>query len=324
MSRFVIIFALLLTLIPGTINDVFAQTDNYPNKPIRLIVPFVPGGGTDIVARSLAQKLTEVLGKSVIVDNRGGAGGTIGAELAVRAVPDGYTMIMCNTSYATNAAMYNLPYDPVNDITPVGLIGETGYLVVVHPGTPAKSLKELIAMAKAKPGSLNYGSPGTGSLGHLATELFDMMAGTKMTHVPYKGTAPALNELLGSYIQLMFGTVPSTIPLVKTNRLRAIAITTAKRSNALPDVPTISETLPGYEATQWYAVWGPKNLPKDIMIRWNKAIAQIVQMPDMKERMAGEGLEPLSESPEQFRQVLKVAIEKWTKVVKQANIKVNP
>ena len=293
----------------------------YPTKPIRLIVPFAPGGGTDIVARVIAQKLTESFGASVVVDNRPGGGGTIGTETAVRANPDGYTMTIVSAGYATNAALYKLPYDPVNDVAPIALVGETGNLVTLHPSVPVKSIKELIAYDKANPGKLNYGSAGTGSSAHLAAELFNQMAGTRMTHVPYKGVGLALNDLLGGQIQLIVGGMPGMIPQVKLNRLRGIAVTTAKRSNAVPDIPTVSETVPGYEVVQWFAVLGPKALPKDIVGRWNKEINRILQLPEVKERMAGDGIEPAGGSPERFREVLNRDVTKWQKVVKAGNIK---
>jgi len=297
--------------------------DNYPSKPIRLIVPFAPGGGTDVVARLLAQKLNEAFKQPVIVDNRAGGGGTIGAETAVRATPDGYTVIMMSGSYATNAAMFKLPYDPVNDILPMGLIGDTTFLVALHPGLPVKSVNELIAFAKSKPGALNYGSSGTGGIAHLAGELFDMMAATKMTHVPYKGTGPALNDLLGGQIQLIFGSAPSTIPLVRGNRLRAIAVTTSKRSTAVPDIPTVAEAgVPGYEVVLWYGVLGPKGLPKNIVARWNAEIRKATKLPDMKARLTSEGFDIADSPPELFQTIVKRDVAKWTKVVKEANVKV--
>jgi len=300
---------------------VYAQ-QNYPNKPVRLIVPFAPGGGTDIIARMLAQKLTESFKQTVIVDNRPGGGGIIGIEAAVRANPDGYTMILLTTGYTTNAALNKLPYDPVNDVAPIGLVGETGFVVALHPSIPVKSIKELIAYDKASPGKINYGSAGTGGITHIATELLNYMAGTKMTHVPYKGAGPALNDLFGGQIQLLLaGTLPM-IPHVRANRLRGIAITSAKRSNAVPDIPTVGESVPGYEAVLWFAVLGPKALPKDIVARWNKEIDRILQLPDIKERMANDGTEPVGGSPERFREVLARDIAKWQKVVKAANIKV--
>ena len=295
----------------------------YPTKPIRLIVPFAPGGGTDIVARLLAQKLTEAFKQTVIVDNRAGGGGTIGAETAVRATPDGYTVIIMSGSYATNAAMFKLPYDPVNDILPMGLIGDTAFLIALHPGVPIKSVNELLAFARSKPGALNYGSSGTGGIAHLSGELFDLLAATKMTHVAYKGTGPALNDLLGGHIQLIFGSAPSTIPLVRGNRLRAIAVTTTKRSAALPDLPTVAEAgVPGYEVVLWYGVLGPKNLPKNIVARWNTEIRKATKLPDLKERLASEGFDIDDSPPEVFQALLKRDIEKWAKVVREAKVKV--
>src|SRR6185503_6683144 len=252
----------LMTAILGLLlaSGVHAQ-QNYPTKPIRLIVAFAPGGPTDIVARMLAQKLTETFKQTVVVDNRPGGGGPIGTETAVRANPDGYTMLLfAGGAYAANAALHKLPYDPVNDVSPIAMIGESGFVVTLHPSVPVKSIKELIAYDKANPGKLNYGSGGAGSASHLAAELFNQMAGTKMTHVPYKGGGPALNDLLGGQIQLILGGLPQIIPHVKSNRLRGIAVTTAKRSNAVPDIPTVGETVPGYETVAWYGVLGPKAL----------------------------------------------------------------
>ncbi len=305
---------------PGVAGTVMAQ--NYPNKPIRLIVPFPPGGGTDLMARVLAQRLTEVFGVSVVVDNRGGAGGTIGAETGVRAAPDGYTMTVVSGSYATNAALYKLAYDPVNDIAPISLLGETGFLVSVHPSVPIKNGKELIAYAKASPGKLNFASTGTGGITHLGTELFNQMAGIRMTHVPYKGTGPALNDLLGGQVQIMFGAMPALAPHVKSNRLRGIGVTTTQRNAAVPDIPPLSETVPGYEAVLWYATWGPKALPKEIVARWSKEVDRIVQSAEMKERMAGEGVTPVGGPPERFREALRRDVPKWQKVVKDGKISV--
>jgi tripartite-type tricarboxylate transporter receptor subunit TctC len=293
----------------------------YPTKPIRLIVPSAPGGATDIVARMLGQKLTETFKQAVVVDNRPGGGSSIGTETAVRANPDGYTMILVASAYATNAALYKQSYDAVNDVAPIALIGETAFVVTLHPSVPAKSIKALIAHDKANPGKLNYGSAGTGTTIHLATELFNQMAGTRMTHVPYKGVGPALNELLGGQIQLIIGSMPSVGPHVKSHRLRGIAVTTTKRLNAVSELPTVGETVPGYEAVQWFAVLGPKGLHKDIVGRWNSEINRILQLSDVKERLAGDGLEPASGSPERFREVLNRDVAKWQKVVKIAGIK---
>lgn len=297
-----------------------ALAQKYPNKPVRMIVPFAAGGGTDIMARIIAQKMSEVLGQSVIVDNRGGGGGTIGTETAVRAAPDGYTLIMVSGSYGTNAALYKQSYDPVKDIQPLVLLGETGFVVALHPTVPIKNIKEMIAYAKANPGKLNYASTGTGGITHLASELFDLMAGTRMTHIPYKGTGPALTDLLGGQVQLIFGSTPATLPHARSGKLRGIAVTTPKRIAPLPDVATVGETLPGYDAVLWYGMWGPKGLPKDIIATWNREVAKILQTEDMKKRMASDALEPGGGPPEQFLQVLQRDVAKWTKVVKEAKI----
>ena len=299
------------------------RQDSFPRKPIRLIVPFAPGGGTDIVARLLAQKLNESFKQPVIVDNRAGGGGTFGAETTVRAAPDGYTVILMSGSYATNAAIYKLPYHPVNDILPIALIGDTAFLVALHPGLPIRSVKELVVFAKAKPGALNYGSSGMGGIAHLSGELFDILAVTKMTHVPYKGTGPALNDLLGGQIQLIFGSAPSTIPLVRSNRLRAIAVTTSKRSPALPDLATVAEAgVPGYEVVLWYGMLGPKGLPKNIVERWNGEIRKAISLPDLRERLISEGFDIANSPPEVFQEVLKRDVAKWARVVKEAKVDV--
>ena len=258
----------------------------------------------------------------MIVDNRAGSGGKIGIETALDAAPDGYTMLFISGGYCANAAIYKLPYDPIADVTPVAMIGESGYVIALNPGVPAKNTAELIALAKAKPGSLNYGTSGVGGLTHLATELFDLMAGTKMTHVPYKGSGPALTDLLGGQIQVSFAAVPVTMPHVKTGRLRAVAITTARRVAAVPEIPTIAETLPGYETILWYGVLGPKKLNKEVLARWSKEVAATLANPEMRERMAAEGFETGDTSAPHLREVIKRDIAKWSKVVKQANIKV--
>jgi tripartite-type tricarboxylate transporter receptor subunit TctC len=300
-----------------------AQADRYPNKPIRMLVPFAPGGGTDIMARLVAANMSATLGQQVIVDNRAGGGGTIGAETAVRAAPDGYTVIMVSGSYGTNAALYKLPYDPVKDIQPIVMIGDSGFVLALHPSVPAKTVPELIAHAKANPGKLNYASTGTGGITHLTSELFDLMAGTKMTHIPYKGTGPALSDLLGGQVQLIFGAMPATIPHARSGKLRGIGVTTAKRAGPLPDVPAIAEFVKGYESALWYGLWGPKGLPKPIIARWNEGVAQSLKTPEMQKRLAGDGVEPAGGPPEQFLNAIARDVEKWKKVVKAANIKVS-
>ncbi len=300
-----------------------AQAEKYPNRPVRMLVPFAPGGGTDITARLIATNATAAFGQQVIVDNRAGGGGTIGAEMAVRAAPDGYTVIMVSGSYGTNAALYKLPYDPVKDIQPLVMIGESGFALALHPSVPVKSVAEIITYAKANPGKLNYASTGTGGITHLSTELFDLMAGTKMTHIPYKGTGPALSDLIGGQVQVLFGSFPATIPHVKSGKLRGIGVTTAKRSPALPDVPAIGETVKDYEAVLWYGLWGPKGIPKPVIARWNSEVARILKTPEMQKRMAGDGVEPAGGPPEQFLNAIARDVEKWKKVVKAANIKVS-
>ena len=300
-----------------------AQADKYPSRPVRMLVPFAPGGGTDITARLIASNVTAAFGQQVIVDNRAGGGGTIGAEMAVRAAPDGYTVIMVSGSYGTNAALYSLPYDPVKDIQPIVMIGDTGFVLSLHPSVPAKSVQELINHAKANPGKLNYASTGTGGITHLATELFNLMTVTRMTHIPYKGTGPALADLLGGQVQLIFGAMPAAIPHVKSGKLRGIGVTTAKRAAALPDMPTIGETVKDYEAPLWYGLWGPKGLPKPIIARWNQEVVKALQTEEMKKRLSADGVEPAGGPPEQFLNAIARDVEKWKKVVKAANIKVS-
>ncbi|MCC6531960.1 MAG: tripartite tricarboxylate transporter substrate binding protein [Burkholderiales bacterium] len=294
-----------------------AAGEEYPARPVRLIVPFAPGGSTDVIGRALAQKLADGLGTSVVVDNRGGGGGVAGTELAIRAPADGYTLILVSGSYAANAAMYTLAYDPVTDISPVMLVYETAYLATVHPGLKITSPKELIAYASAKPGGLNYGSAGNGSLAHLATELFDLMARSKMTHVPYRGTGPAITDLISGQIQLLLGGVPGLIPHVKSNRIRAIGVTTLRRTRALPDIPSISETLPGYEASLWFGFWGPKGLPGHVAERWRTELQRVVRLPDIQERANAEGLDAVVQAPEEFRRVIQRDILKWREVLKR-------
>jgi len=312
------IFVCVVMLFAG---GALAAIGDYPSKPVRLIVPFAPGGGTDIVARVLAQKLTESFKQTVIVDNRAGGGGTLGVETAVRASPDGYTTIIMSGSYATNAAMFKMSFDPVNDILPMGLIGDTAFVLVLHPAVPLKSVAELVAHAKAKPGGLNYASSGTGGIAHLSGELFDLLAGTRMTHIAYKGTGPATNDLLGGQVQLLFGSAPAVVPLIRAGRLRALAVTTLKRMSSFPDLPTIDEAgVKGYEVVLWYGVLGPKGLPKAMVERWNAEIRKATKLPDMRERLLSEGFEIDDSPPSVFQALLKRDVAKWQKVVKEAKV----
>jgi len=297
-----------------------SQPVTYPSRPVRLIVTFAPGGGTDIMARTFGQKFSEARGQAVVIDNRGGGGGTIGAEMAVRASADGYTLCMVSTSYATNAAVFKLPYDPIADITPVALVGTAGILLAVHPSVPAKTVKELVAYAKANPARLNYASTGTGGNTHMVTELFNMLAGTKMTHVPYKGTGPALTDLLSGQVQVQIGTLNVLRPHVIAGRLRGLGVTSLKRNPGLPDVPPIAEALPGYEAGLWYGLWGPKNLRREAVVSWNSEIRKAYQHADIRERFATEGLEATDGPPDLLREVVARDVQKWLKVVQAANI----
>lgn len=298
-----------------------AGAQPYPTRPIRLIVPFAPGGGPDILARILAPRIAETFKQSVVVDNRPGGGGTIGIETAVKANPDGHTMIIVSSGYAANAALHKLPYDAVNDVTPIALVGETGFVVALHPSVPAASIKELMAYAKANPGKLNYGSSGTGSASHLAAALFSQMAGIPMTHVPYKGGGLAMNDLIGGQIQFIINAMPLVMPSVRSNRLRGIAVTTPKRSAVVPDIPTVAESVAGYEAVNWYAVLGPKALPGNVIARWNEEVNRMVQSPELKERMAGDGMDLVGGSPERVNDVLRRDVAKWQKVVRIGGIK---
>lgn len=294
---------------------------HYPAKPIRLIVPFPPGGQTDIVARLLAPRLTDAIGQSIVIDNRGGGAGSIGVETAVRAAADGYTLIIVSGAYAANTVLYKLPYDPVTDLAPIALLGVAGIMAAVHPSVPVANTKELIAYEKANPGKLNYGSGGTGTTTHLAGELFNQMAGTKLMHVPYKGAGPALVDLLGGQIQMNFGSVPTLAQQVKSNRLRGIAVTTARRIAALPDVPAFAESLPGYEALNWSALLGPRALARDIVARWNNEVNRVLQLPEVKERMAADGLEPAGGTATQLHDLVVRDVVKWRDVVRFAGIK---
>ncbi len=293
----------------------------YPSKPIRLMTAFAPGGGSDILARIIGPQVSEALGQTVVVDNRPGGGGTLGAGIAVRAEPDGYTFIIVSGSYGANAALHDLPYDSVTDISPIILVGTTGLLATVHPSVPIKTLKELIAHARANPGKLNFGSAGVGGLGHLAQELFKLQTGVVFTHIPYKGSGPVMTALLTGEVDSSFSSLVPSIPHVKAGRLRPIAITIPKRSPALPDVPTVGETVPGYEVTHWYGIWGPKGIPNDIVTRLNREVAKVLNTPAMKKWMAQEGLQPAGGPPEEFLNRIRSDVEKWKKVVKEAGIK---
>ena len=299
----------------------FGQT--YPSKPVRVVVPFAPGGGSDFTGRLIAQKLSERIGTQFIVENKPGAGGNLGASEVVKAAPDGYTLLIISASYTVNPSVYKLAFDPVNDITPIIQISGGPYVVAVHPSVPAKTLAEFVALAKKQPEKLAYGSSGNGSIMHVASEYFLDSAKIKVLHVPYKGTGPALQDTIGGQVQLVFGAIPATLPHVKSGRLRALAVTTAKRVAAAPDLPTVAESgYPGYEVTNWHGLVGPKALPKEVVERLNREINAIIQSEDMKKHMETEGLEPAGGSPARFGEILKSEAARWAKVVQQAGIKV--
>ena len=295
----------------------------YPSKPVRFVVPFVPGGPTDIQGRMLGEKLSQRLGQQVIIDNRGGAGGNIGMDLTAKSPPDGYTIIIATVgTWAVNPYLYQLPFDPVKDFAPITQVSTAPGVLVVHPSTPVKNVKEFIALAKKHPGQLNYGSSGVGGFGHICGELFTLMTGTKMTHIPYKSSAPSLIDLMAGNIQVLFNNMISTTPFVKSGRVRALATTGAKRSPALPDLPTLDEAgLKGYENSSWSAVAAPAGTPPAIIARLHKEFMEILRMPDIQKRHAEVGAEIIASSPEQYHAYLKSELAKFAKLVKAAGIK---
>ena len=296
----------------------------FPSKPIRFIVPSTPGGGSDLIARSLGAKYAQTWGQQVVVDNRPGAGMTIGIDLVAKASPDGHTLIIVNPSHAINATlMARLPYDAVRDFTPLTVIATQAYAVVVTPSLPAKNIRELIALAKAKPRELTYASSGPGSASHLATEMFSGMAGVEMNHVPYKGTGPAVLDLISGRVQLYINPLLAVIGAVESGRLRVIAVTSAKRVNSLPDVPTVAESgLPGYEATAWYMLLVPSKTPAAVVNQLNAETVKALKAPDMVEMLARAGTDPLGNSPREAMDFLKAEITRWGKAVKQAGVKI--
>ena len=301
-----------------------AQSQQYPTKPVRIIAPFAPGGGTDFIARLIAQKLTERLGQQVIVENKPGAGGNLGAEFAVKSAPDGYTLLLVAGSYTVNPSLYKLSFDPVNDITPIVQLSQGPFVVAVHPSVPAHNLKELIELARRQPDKLSYASAGSGSITHLASELFLDMAKIKIVHIPYKGTGPALNDTIAGSTQLIFGSVSTTLQFIKSGRLRGLAVTTPKRIPALPDLPTVAEAgVPGYEVVLWHGLVAPKGVPRPIVDRLNREANEVLKAKEMEDLLATDGVAPAGGTSEQFRAVIKADIERWRGVVKQANIKVD-
>lgn len=315
-----IVKSVLASLLALAAAGVWAQA--YPAKPIRFVAPFAPGGGTDFIGRVAAQKLTEALKQQVIVENRPGAGGTLGAEIGAKSPPDGYTFTVIAGSYAVNPSIYKLAFDPVNDITPVIQFSQGPLLVVVHPSLPVKNVKELIALAKSKPGGLSYATSGQGSIVHLSTELFLFMAGVKAVHIPYKGTGPAITDTISGQTQFLWGSIVAALPQVRNGRLRAIAVTTAKRAPALPDIPTIAESgVKGYDVILWHGLVGPKGLQRTIVDRVNGELNKALKAKDMEEKLAADGVAAAGGTPEQFAATIKRDIETWRKVVQMAGVK---
>jgi tripartite-type tricarboxylate transporter receptor subunit TctC len=314
------ILAGVLALAAGT-----AAAQAYPTKPVRMVVPFPAGGATDIVGRLIAQKLSEAWRQQVFVDNRAGAGGTIGSDVAARAPADGYTILMGTSStHAIAPSLYSkLPYDPVRDFAPITLVASATVLLAVHPSVPAKNVRELIALAKKQPNALSFASSGTGGISHLIGEHFKSLAGIQMLHVPYKGDTPALIDLTAGQVSLMFGTAVSFLPHVKAGRLNALAVTNPKRSPTLPKIPTISESgLPGFEALQWFGLFAPAGTPKEVISRLHGEIVKSLQLPDVQERLTGLGADVVGNTPEEFAAFLKADAAKWAKVVKESGAKI--
>jgi tripartite-type tricarboxylate transporter receptor subunit TctC len=299
-----------------------ASAQQYPSKPVKIIVAFPPGGGNDFIARFMAQRLSASLGQQFIVENRPGAGGTIGVEAGVKAPPDGYTLTLISNSYTVNPSLYKIRFDPVNDIAPVIQISQGPYIVVVHPSLQANTLAELIALARSKPQLINFASSGQGSVAHLATELFASMAGFKLNHVPYKGTGPALTDTIGGQTNALFGSVSTTLPHVRAGRLRPLAVTTPRRLAAEPKIPTVAEAgVPGYEAVLWHGLIGPKGMPAAIVERLNAEITRVLNLKDTADQLQNDGVSPAGGRPEEFRAAISREIELWRKVVNDAGVK---
>jgi tripartite-type tricarboxylate transporter receptor subunit TctC len=316
----------VVVVIAAAAGTAMGQAPSYPARPIRLVVPFPPGGATDILARDVAQKLTEAWGQSVVVDNRPGAGGNIGSELVAKALPDGYTLLMGTVgTHAINASLYaKMPFDHIKDFAPVILVAGVPNVLVVNPALPVNSVAELITYAKANPGKLNFASSGNGTSIHLSGELFKVMAGVQMTHVPYKGSAPAVADLISGQVQLMFDNLPPSLPQIKAGKLRALAVTSTARAPALPEVPTMAEAgLPGFEASSWFGVLAPAGTPPAIIAKLNGEIGKWLATPEAKEQLSKQGAAAAGGSPEDFAKHIAAETTKWAKVVKESGAKID-
>ena len=326
MSRFTMRFALLIALacMCAMTSAATRTSESYPSRPIRLIVPFAPGGSNDILARTLAQQLTGRLGQTVVVDNRAGAGGIIGVETVAKATPDGYTLVMGHIgTHAVNPALYkNLPYDAVRDFTPVAPVASSPNILLVHPSVAASNAKELVALARSKPAQLNYASGGIGGSTHLSAELFKMMTRTDFVHIPYKGGGPALTAIIAGEVAMLFNNIVSAIPHVRSGKVRALAITSRQRSPVVPDLPALAEAgVPGYEVVSWYGVLGPAAMPASIVTRLNSTITAVMTADEMRTRLAGEGVDIMKASPAEFADYVTSEMAKWGKVIRQAGIR---
>ncbi len=302
-----------------------AATD-YPNRPIRMVVPFPPGGATDILARVVGKRMTDAWGQNVIIDNRAGAGGTLGANLVAKANPDGYTLLMgTNATHAIAPSLFkSLPYDPLKDFAPITLVAIVPQVVIVNPALPVRNIKELVALAKEKPGTLNFGSAGQGTPGHLGMELFKMMTGTTMTHVPYQGGAPGLAAVAAGQVQFMADNMNSALPFIQSGRVRAIAVTSAKRSGALPDMPTIAEQgVTGFDSGSWFGMFAPAGTPPAIVNKLYTEVVKILQLPDVRQTLAQQGAEVGAITPEQYTALIKADIARWAKVIQAAGVTAN-
>ena len=316
---------LMMTLHAASALAQTAAAQAYPTKPIRIIVPYAPGGSTDVLFRIFAPKLSEVLGQQALIDNRPGAASTIGLDLVAKSPPDGYTVGVANIAYGANPSIYRkMPFDAEKDLAPVGLVSIVTMVLSVHPSVPARSVKEFIALAKSKPGSLTYGSAGNGSANHLATARFEHMSGAKLQHVPYKGGGPAVVAIVGGEVSTLFATIPSAIHHFKSGKLRALAVSSSKRNAALPELPTIAEAgVPGYEAIEWQGLMVPTGTPRDVILKLNQAFAKVTAMPDVKDRVAALGSDLVAGTPEEFDAFVKRELAVWSKVVKDVGIKID-
>jgi len=310
----------------GVMHSGLVYAEDYPVRPIRIVVPFAAGGTSDLVTRIVGQALGAELKTAVVIDNRPGAGGNIGSELVAQAAPDGYTLLMGTVAtHGINASLYKkLPFDPVKDFAPVSLVASTPSVLEVNPSLPIHSVQELIAYAKAHPGKLNFGSAGNGSSHHLAGELFKSMTGVQMTHVPYRGTAAAVTDTVGGQVQVIFDTLPSAMPFVKSGQLRPLAVTSAKRDPSLPDLPTLDESgLSGYEVGSWYGLLAPAHTPPDIVQKLSALVAQIVRRPDIQQKLSAQGATPVGDTPDEFAAHIQKELKKWAPVVKASGAQVD-